>query len=336
MEKKRFPATYVEVPDVVAEQPHRVGFYLATEEFIARHLPAGNYLYSWVLPEPVAMIGRNQVLHQEVNIDFCRRNGVHLLRRKSGGGTIYGDEKNVFWSLITDEGTVEEIFAQYTHAVADALTRIGVEAKVSGRNDILLADGTKVCGNAYYLLGNRNVVHGTMLYDADLEKLLGALTPDAEKLKSAGVQSIRSRVGFLKDYLPYGIPRLRDELRNILCNDTIRLDTEDLTEIEKIEALYYHPEHLQGRIVNEGELRSQRIEGCGRIDMRFVLRGSLIKEVQITGDFFEQSDAREAFGNALCGVLFAKDEIRNALERHHPETSIRGLTFDALCGLLEL
>lgn len=334
--KNRFPATYVALPSIIEEQPHRVGFYLATEEYIARNFPEGSYLYSWVLPEPVAMIGRNQVLHQEVNLDFCKEQNIHLLRRKSGGGTIYGDSKNIFWSLITSDGSVEEIFAQYTQAIVDALKNIGIQAQISGRNDILLSDGKKICGNAFYRIGNRCIVHGTMLYDAELDKLLGALTPDKEKLKAAGVQSIRSRVGFLKEHTHYTILELRTALTKYLTKKQIQITEKDLAEIEKIEYLYYEEKRLHGHIINEGPVYSARIEGCGRIEIRFVLAGTYIKEVQLTGDFFENTDARQVFQQALNGVIFSKKDILDAITKHHPEEAVRGLSFESLTSLLEL
>ena len=80
-----------------------------------------------------------------------------------------------------------------------------LEAKVSGRNDILLANGTKVCGNAFYHLKNRNIVHGTMLYDTNYNRMTRALTPDRLKLESAGVKSVKSRTGLIKEVLEIGV-----------------------------------------------------------------------------------------------------------------------------------
>ncbi len=193
--KSAFPACLITFPFNV--EGKTAPFFLAAEEYVAAALPADNYLFAWILP-PTVVMGRNQVADAEVDLEFCQREGIDVVRRKSGGGCIYADEGNIMFSLITPEGAVEPIFNDYASTVAEALTSIGVEAKVSGRNDILLANGTKVCGNAFYHLKNRNIVHGTMLYDTNYNRMTRALTPDRLKLESAGVKSVKSRTGLIK------------------------------------------------------------------------------------------------------------------------------------------
>ena len=162
--EQHFPACFVELPSYTEHR--RAPFYLAAEEYIAQTLPVDNYLFSWQLG-PTVVMGRNQVAHQEVDLDFCRREGIDVVRRKSGGGAIFADSRNIMWSLITGEGAVEPLFVEYAEKVARALNKLGADVELSGRNDIVLRDGGKICGNAFYHLPNRNIVHGTMLYDTN-------------------------------------------------------------------------------------------------------------------------------------------------------------------------
>lgn len=93
------------------------------------------------------------------------------------------------WSLITSSCAVEPLFRIYAHEVANSLNSLGAQTEVSGRNDITLKHGGKICGNAFYHLASHNIVHGTMLYDTNPRLMMGALTPDLQKLQSKGWQA---------------------------------------------------------------------------------------------------------------------------------------------------
>ena len=341
-----FPACYVEIPDSTATaEPQfvvrrRAPFYLAAEEWIASHLPASSYLFTWQLGRTVVM-GRNQVAHQEVNLDFCRENHIDVIRRKSGGGAIFADDGNIMISLVTTQGKVEPIFLEYATTVSRSLNELGAQTEVHGRNDVILMGKGKVCGNAFYHIADRNIVHGTMLYDTDPELMQGALHSNPQKLQSKGVPSIRARVGVLKGNLnaPQGLSEaeeivwLRSQLRQKLTDRTIELDASAVSEIEQIEQGYYADEFLLGSSAHDEEVLQARIEGCGTIEIRFSLKGSLVRKVRLTGDYFELFDAQKAFAEAFEGVAFTRESLWEAISRHHPERSIRNLSQEQLIGL---
>ncbi len=328
----RFPACFVEMPSLVGRR--RAAFYLAAEEYLATAFPVDNYLFSWVLA-PTVVMGRNQLAAREVDLDFCRIEGIDVIRRKSGGGCIFANEGNVMFSLVTGEGAVEPIFAEYAAAVAQSLVAIGVPAMVSGRNDILLTNGTKVCGNAFYRLAHRNIVHGTMLYDTNYRLMLGALNPDVSKLKAAGVESVRSRTGLIKDVLPIGVEALRDRLHSLLCNRRLTLTAADVAEIEKIEQTYYLPDFLYGNTGTRGDAKcAARIEGCGSVEIAFTVTGGTVTGVTVSGDFFSLETMTTDFEHTFVGLPFALQSLQAAAEQRHPEKSIRGLTVEALNALL--
>lgn len=325
-----FPTCYVDFPS--GTDNRRAPFYLAAEEYIAQNLPKDNYLFSWQL-SPTVVVGRNQVVHQEINLDFCRCENIDVIRRKSGGGAIFADRNNIMWSLVTESGAVEPLFQAYARQVATALDTLGAPSEVSGRNDIILKDGGKICGNAFYHQYDCNIVHGTMLYDTNPRLMQGALTPSENKLRAKGVKSVRSRVALLKDYLPYGVAELRKRLRPMLSNRSIALSDDDVKRIEEIEKGYYAPEYLYGHTTSDVE-RKGRAEGCGSMAIHFKLRGTLIDEVFVAGDYFELSDARAAFNQALKGIPFTQHYIEEAVKKHHPEQSIRNLNAEKLMQIL--
>lgn len=327
-----FPACFVEMP--LSAENRRAPFYLAAEEYIAAEFPEDNYLYSWQIDRTCVM-GRHQVAHLEVNLDFCRAEHIDVVRRKSGGGCIYADKGNVMWSLVTPAGAVEPLFEEYATRMAAALRQFGAPAEVSGRNDIKLAGGGKICGNAFYHLTHRNIVHGTMLYDTNARLMAGALTPDTGKLEQAGVKSVRSRIALLKDYLDMDIKEVRRRLHETLCDRKITLTEQDVERIGHIEAGYYRPEYLYGQSSRASVVCSGRMKDCGQVDLHLTLHGSLIDHVALTGDYFENGDAASAFNKAFQGIPFTKETLQAAIREHHPEQAIRHLSAEQLIDLLE-
>ncbi len=325
-----FPACHIELPPV---GPQRAAFYLATEEYVAASMPPDNYFFSWIL-SPTVVFGRHQIISQEIDLDFCRRNNIDVIRRRSGGGCIFADNGNIMFSLVTGAGAVEPLFAAYAQNVAHALRALGADVSVSGRNDIVLNGHGKICGNAFYHSANRNIVHGTMLYDTNAALMSGALKPDMEKLKSAGVKSVRSRIGLLKNAIPDSIGTLRAHLIRSLTNRSVALTAEDVKAIQAIEAKYYKDEFLYGRRHEAPIVYSSRIDGCGKIEIRFDIAAGSIRNVELSGDFFEQDDSLAAFRKAFLGGEFSQAAITTAIQRHHPEKSIRGLSAEALTDLL--
>lgn len=330
--KQHFPACYVELPPEC--EGRRCAFYLAAEEYIADHLPPGSYFFTWQLG-PTVVMGRNQVAHTEVDLDFCRREGIDVIRRRSGGGAIFADERNIMTSLITEECPVEELFHEYAEGVAHALRRLGAPAIVSGRNDTMLEDGGKICGNAFYHKAGHCIAHGTMLYDTNPRLMEGALHPDISKLEQKGVKSVRSRVSLLKDYLPFGVSELRRQLRLLLTDRTVTLTARDVLQIETLEQRYYVPEYFYGSSAHADIIRSARIPGCGLLELHIRLSGSLISGIELRGDFFDLGQAAEAFCTAMTSIPFTPESLRQALHAHHPERTIRGLSEDALFQLMQ-
>jgi len=240
--------TYIELPD---DKVRRLSFYLAMEEHIARQGGADDSFFMWQV-EPSVIFGRNQQIETEVNVDYCLVHNIRMYRRKSGGGCVYADMNNIMFSYVTSEEPVGYSFSRYLFMIVDMLKYLGVDAAPSGRNDIIVED-KKVSGNAFYhvpsLAGGkgRNVVHGTMLYDTNMENMVGAITPPAQKLESKGIQSVRQRITLLKDYIPDSIDEFKAYVRKRLCDATRTLTDNDIAEIEKIEQDYLSSDFIFGK-----------------------------------------------------------------------------------------
>lgn len=222
---------HVVLPDTTERS---LAFWLAMEEFVARSLEE-EAIFVWRV-SPTVIIGRNQVLEAEVNLDYCRRHGVKVVRRKSGGGCVYADKDNIMISYISRRGEVAEVFERYLNSLTACLRSLGLNAEKSGRNDILV-EGRKVSGNAFHQLPDRSIVHGTLLYNTDFEALEEAIRPPVEKLARHGVASVRQRVDNLKAYLDPSrvdsVEMLEDYLVEYFCDGEICLDEKDIREMEE-------------------------------------------------------------------------------------------------------
>lgn len=291
-------------------------------------MPEGNFMFTWQIG-PTVVMGRNQDAGVEIDLPFCRAEGVDVIRRKSGGGSIYADLGNIMTSLITGNGAVEPIFAEYSAAMAECLSALGAGVEVSGRNDIRMSGGGKICGNAFYHMYDRNIVHGTLLYDTDARLMRGALTPERAKLLSKGVKSVESRISLLKGALPEtGISGVREHIRQHLSDRTVQLSETDIRQIQEIESGYYSPDYLYGKdttLVGEAHRCSERINGCGTVSLEVCTAEGWVTAVTARGDYFEFCNANTLFNKAFFGCPFNEAAMLQAMEKHKLHSCIRGL-----------
>jgi lipoic acid synthetase/lipoate-protein ligase A len=209
---------YISLPD---EQQRHLSFYLAMEEYVAREMDCDDAFFIWQV-DPTVIFGRNQVMENEVNIDYCRRHHIEIVRRKSGGGCVYADRSNVMFSYITKEDNVNFTYNRYINMLLLVLHELGIEARSSGRNDLLI-DGRKVSGNAFYHLPGKSIVHGTLLYDTNMEHMVGSITPSDAKLVSKGVKSVRQHIALLKDYTTMTLNEIRKTIIQSICDSSLTL-----------------------------------------------------------------------------------------------------------------
>lgn len=288
----------------------RLSFYLAAEEYVARHVEADDCFFMWQV-EPSVIFGRNQLIENEVNVDYCREHGIRMFRRKSGGGCVYADMSNVMFSYITHDENVNFTFNRYMNMLVLVLYKMGIEAKATGRNDVLI-DGKKVSGNAFYHLPGRSIVHGTMLYDTNMEHMVGAITPSDEKLRSKGVESVRQHIALLKDHTDMSLEEFKAFVREHLCHESLTLDAAAIAEIEHIEEGYLTDAFIYGHNPRYSLTRRRRIEGVGEMEVRMELKNGIIKQMNLLGDFFIVGDL-DVITTHVRGVALNREALETAL-----------------------
>lgn len=311
-------------------------FYLAMEEYFARPEFEDDYFFMWQV-DPTVIIGRNQLLEAEIDTGFCNRQGIRVFRRKSGGGAVFADRNNIMFSLITSSGSgVASVFGDYTSRVAAILRKLGLDASDNARNDVLVG-GRKISGNAFYHVGSRSIVHGTMLFDTDRALMAGALTPSAGKLESKGVKSVGSRITTIREHLPL---MSIDDFKTFVAaemsdGDPYKLSGREIAEIERLALPYFDNDHLRGKNPAGTLSNSMRIDGAGEFRVVVTVAHGRIRDISLTGDFFTLSDsALTDVADRLKGVDYNREAIRNALSDVDVARSILNLTNEKLIDLI--
>jgi lipoate---protein ligase len=293
---------------------------LAIEEYLLKSLPGLKEILLFYINEPSIIVGRHQNTLEEINRDYVERNHIHVVRRLSGGGSVYHDHGNLNYSFITRGGKEDAMnFKKFTAPVIHALNELGVPAELSGRNDIL-ADGRKISGNAMYSTAEGIFCHGTLLLNTDLTRLSGALNVKPEKIISKGIQSVRSRVANISEFLktPMEIESFRQYLLKSIFFRSSDIPQYHLNEIDwqRIHSLseqrYHTWEWNYGQSPAFNIQKVHRFQ-FGEIDARIDVKDGLIQSVRFFGDFFCEEEP-EALGYLLLGIRYEKQALLAALQ----------------------
>ena len=169
---------------------------LSLEESLFRRAHPDTWLYLWQ-NAPSVVLGRSQNAYLECDVPYLREQGIPVVRRLSGGGAVWHDLGNLNYTFLAPVRELDE--GRCMDVIVSAVTSLGIPAVPSGRND-LLAGGKKISGTASYQEGDMAFFHGTILIDADLDRMSRALTPAPVKVSSHSVPSVRSRVANLREW----------------------------------------------------------------------------------------------------------------------------------------
>ena len=290
--------------------------------------------------QPSIIIGRNQNTVEEINTDFVEKNGIIPVRRLSGGGAVYHDLGNLNYSFLTkDDGESFRNFKKFTQPIVDALNEMGLDAELSGRNDIL-AEGRKISGNAQFTTKGRMFSHGTLMFDTEIDAVVSALKVRKDKIESKGIKSIRSRVANITEFLEQKstIEEFRVTLLNSIFGgeENIKemvLTEQDWTNIKELSRQRYgNWDWNYGKSPAFNMAHSERFP-TGGIDVRLQVKNGLIEDAHIYGDFFGVGDVAD-IENRLVGVSYDKAMISEALGDLEISTYLGGITKEQFLQLI--
>ncbi len=296
------------------------GINLAIEEYILKELdPEETYLLFYSM-NPTVIVGKNQNTIEQIDTTYIRENDVAVIRRLSGGGAVYNDPGNLSFSIITkDDGNSFHNYKKFTDPVVKALHKMGVDAELSGRND-LLVNGKKISGNAQFSTKGRMYSHGTLMFDVNLENVVKALKVNKEKIESKGIKSIRSRVTNISEHMDEDMTReeFKQKLLQSIFEEydevpTYQLTEDDWDEINSIaDKRYKNWDWNYGRSPKFNVQHSKRFP-IGSIDVRLEVKKGYIKQATIFGDFFGVGDVKE-LEERLTDTKYEPESIRGSLK----------------------
>lgn len=285
------------------------------------------------------VVGKHQNTLQEVNMAYVGEHDVRVARRLSGGGAVYHDLGNVNFTFIAPHQGVEMDFSTFCKPVAAALAELGVQAEISGRNDMTI-EGKKFSGNSQYVKHGRVMHHGTILYDSDLSVVGQALRVPEDKFTSKGLPSVRSRVTNVRPYVKEDLPtaqflvRLRQALHKAYRMEPLVLTREQQEEVQRLRDTVYSTWAWNfGASPACQIVKKRRVEGCGQLELHLDVEQGKLKTLHIYGDFFSLDEPEELAGR-LLGCPLEEEALKERLAGVDLGRYFKGMDRDSFCKTL--
>ena len=317
-------------------------YNLSFEEYIFKNLPLEEeeYVYLWI-NDPSIIIGRNQNAYAEINEDYVIEHNLKVCRRITGGGAVYHDLGNLNFSFVTKTKGHDRIdFKQYYIPIVNALKAIGIDAELSGRNDITI-DGKKCIGSSQSVYNHRVLSNGCILFNVQLEELAKALNVRKEKLASKGVKSVRARVTNIAPYLEDKNLSTED-FKAILLKEIFKqfdeepkeyvLSEEELQGVKEIYDSRFSMDAWNYGKKPVGEVIQYRKFPAGFVELAYDLDNGKIRNLYINGDFFGKEDVEE-IREKLEGIDYKKSKVIEILESFKLEDYFGNITAEELADV---
>lgn len=281
------------------------------------------------------VVGKNQNTLSQINPEFVQKHDITVVRRITGGGAVYHDLGNINFTFINIEGQARQIdFGAYTQPILKYLGKLGVNAGLDGRND-LIVDGLKISGNAQHIHNKRVLHHGTLLFDVNLDMLATALLVDPEKYRDKAVKSIRSRVTNIRDYLSSQatVGQFMNDLglymQTAYQATSVQFNDDQLAKINDLAGQRYRQWNWNfGDSPAYDFSKSMRTPG-GTLDIRMKVKQGKIDAIRIFGDFFGVDPVQD-LETRLKGCCHDPESIKYALKGVNLEQYIKDVAMDDL------
>ncbi len=300
---------------------HDTAFNIALEEYCFKKLKDEEEIFLLWINEPSIIVGKYQNTIEEINTEYTREKGIHVIRRISGGGAVYHDLNNLNYTIISnrDKGQEGFNFKEFSKPIIETLAELGVKAEFTGRNDLEI-DGQKFCGNAQAYIKDRVMHHGCLLFNVDFSALGDALKVSKDKIESKGVKSVRSRVTNILPHLktPITVEEFGDKIMEYMKKQYPDMkeyvfSKEELDYIAKRAEVKRSWEWNYGESPEFNITRGKRFKN-GKIQIFATVENSRIKNIKFYGDFFGKNEDLNEIENLLKNVKYTAEDVKEKLE----------------------
>ena len=300
---------------------HDTAFNIALEQYCFKKLTDDEEIFLLWINEPSIIVGKYQNTIEEINTEYTREKGIHVIRRISGGGAVYHDLNNLNYTIISnrDKGQEGFNFKEFSKPIIETLAELGVKAEFTGRNDLEI-DGQKFCGNAQAYIKDRVMHHGCLLFNVDFSALGDALKVSKDKIESKGVKSVRSRVTNILPHLktPITVEEFGDKIMEYMKKQYPDMkeyvfSKEELDYIAKRAEVKRSWEWNYGESPEFNITRGKRFKN-GKIQIFATVENSRIKNIRFYGDFFGKNEDLSEIENLLKNVKYTAEDVKEKLE----------------------
>lgn len=257
---------------------------------------------------PYVSIGYFQDAEQEVDLNYCREQGLPIIRREVGGGTVYLDHNQIFYHVIWNRDNpqfpkkISEIYQYLSALPVETYGEFGIKAEFREVNDIVTAEGRKIAGLGGADIADSMVFVGSLILDFDYETMTRAIRAPDEKFRDKVFKTMKENVTTMKRELGGIPPRreiiqvLKEKCEKILGNlEPLDLTDDMIRKMTELAAWFNSPEFLfkkapripKGVKIKEGIeiLYGMHKAKGGLIRTAQEVEKNMLKDISISGDF---------------------------------------------------
>lgn len=303
----------------IISKSHDAWFNIATEEFLLKHKHVNCfYLYR---NEPSIIVGKHQNTLSEINYDYVKEQDIKVVRRMTGGGTVFHDLGNLNFCFIMEGGEHgTDNFETYTKPVLQVLQELGLNARLEGRNDLTI-DGRKFSGNAKLVWKNKVLQHGTILFSSKMKDLTQALKANPLKFQDKAVKSVSSRVTNISEHLaqPLDLDDFIELIRRHVHSLYPQAQDYEFTAEEKafidnlVKTKYSTWDWNFGSSPKYNFAKAIKT-ASGIIEFYLQVERGKIESITICGDFFPNNDPHD-LEKLLKGLPHNDEILKNKLQQ---------------------